>query len=301
MAVRQPTRVVLPRDHGIQSWLESCAQGYLAGTGQGGPAASSQPSPELLANEILRAESIRYTVQLLVAERCALAASAGLINAAPWESCKRYLATQVLDEARHVEVFTDRLYALGVGEDELDAVILRHAHPDLLGLSEIVLNEVRDGDVLAGLVGQGIVLDEIAVATYEMLTASAALLDPGYARAIDGILRDELRHTDVAEQMIRQLLAAHPEKKLELSRLQREMAQLVIRTFQDAFRENPMPAEFRRVAAGRNGAVEVPWGGIDLLAADAQDLERALIRKVGERLAERFKRVGMGSYTPPFA
>jgi len=300
MVERPSARIVLSPDLGVQGWLEGCAQGYLAGTKTGRPP-NAAPPHELLENEVLRSESVRYTVQLLVAERCALAATAGLVNAAPWESCKRYLATQVLDEARHVEVFTERLYELGLAPDELDGKILEYAHPDLLGLSELVLERVHRGDVLAGLVGQGIVLDEIAAATYEMLASSVAVLDPAFSHAIGGILRDERRHTDVAERLIRELLTSHPEKKVQLAKLQREMTGLIVRTFADAFRENPMPAELRRVAAGLHRDGAVLWAGIDLLASDALEMEKALLHTVSTRLQARFQRFGMESYATPFA
>jgi hypothetical protein len=60
------------------------------------------------------------TVQLVAGERCALAASAGPIGCAPDEPSKRFLATQTLDEARHVEIFSQRLYDLGVKKEELE-------------------------------------------------------------------------------------------------------------------------------------------------------------------------------------
>ena len=98
--------------YSIQSWLESCPQGYLEGTEWG-----HKPGEEEVAllreNRVLREDAIRTTVQLVVGERCALAASSGLINAAPDEGSKRFLATQTLDEARHVEIFTHRLIDLG--------------------------------------------------------------------------------------------------------------------------------------------------------------------------------------------
>jgi hypothetical protein len=300
MPVYRPERIALTADFGIQQWLESCAQGYLAGTKDGRPE-GAPASRELLENDLLREESIRYTVQLLVAERCALAASAGLVNAAPWESCKRYLATQVFDEGRHVEIFTQRLHELGVKPGELESTILELAHPDLLGLIDIVLEKVRGGDVLAGLVGQGVVLDEITSVTYEMLETSVAVLDPAFSHAIGGMLRDEHRHTDVAEKILRELLTLHPEKKLELAKLQRELTGLIVRTFEDAFRENPMPAEVRRVAATSRRDLDVRWAGIDLLAGDSAELERALLRTASERLRKRFERIGMESYSPSFA
>ena len=110
--------------YSIQNWLESCPQGYLEGTHFGH--APEEKEPELLfQNDLLREEAIRTTVQLVVGERCALAASSGLINAAPDPGSKRFLATQTLDEARHVEVFTQRLHDLGVKKGELESVIER--------------------------------------------------------------------------------------------------------------------------------------------------------------------------------
>jgi hypothetical protein len=64
----------------------------------------------------MREQAISLTVQPVAGERCALAASAGLIGCAPDEPSKRFLATQTLDEARHVEIFSQRLFDLGVKE-----------------------------------------------------------------------------------------------------------------------------------------------------------------------------------------
>ncbi len=63
-------------------------------------------------NEVLLESPIATTVQLIAGERCALAASSGLVNLAPDFESKRFLATQTLDEARHVEIFTQRLFEL---------------------------------------------------------------------------------------------------------------------------------------------------------------------------------------------
>ena len=111
--------------YSIQNWLESCPQGYLENTEFGHAPGEGEPAL-LLENEVLRADAIRTTVQLVVGERCALAASSGLINAAPDEGSKRFLATQTLDEARHVEIFTKRLHDLGVRKERAGG---RHRDP----------------------------------------------------------------------------------------------------------------------------------------------------------------------------
>ena len=68
--------------YSIQRWLEMCPQGYLEDTVYGHGADETEPD-EILGNEALREAEIRSTVQLVVGERCALAASSGLVNAAP--------------------------------------------------------------------------------------------------------------------------------------------------------------------------------------------------------------------------
>lgn len=97
--------------YSIQRWLEMCPQGYLDGTQYGHDPDLTEPD-EVMEIDSLREASIAVTVQLIAGERCALAASSGLVNAAPDHQSKTFLATQTLDEARHVEIFTRRLMDL---------------------------------------------------------------------------------------------------------------------------------------------------------------------------------------------
>ena len=135
--------------YSIQHWLESCPQGYLEGTEYGHAPEEREPGL-LLEDALLREQAIGATVQLVVGERCALAASSGLINAAPDEGSKRSLATQTLDEARHVEVFTQRLYDLGVKKNELEDTIKQLANPNLVHFAEVLLEKVDKKDFVAG-------------------------------------------------------------------------------------------------------------------------------------------------------
>ena len=128
--------------YSIQSWLESCPQGYLQGTEYGHDPGQTEPEL-LLTDPFMREQAISLTVQLVAGERCALAASAGLIGCAPDEPSKRFLATQTLDEARHVEIFSQRLYDLGVKKAELEDVVARFANPNLVKFAETLLERVR--------------------------------------------------------------------------------------------------------------------------------------------------------------
>src|SRR4029450_11013338 len=250
--------------YSIQGWLQSAPQGYLANTEYGHRPGEKEPE-SLLHNEILLADTIRATVQLVVGERCALAASSGLINAAPDEGSKRFLATQTLDEARHVEVFTQRLYDLGIAREDLESTIRHFADPNLVGLAELLLEKVDRKDFVAGVVGQNIILEGLAFSVFEMMWSLNERLNPKFAHPLAGTISDERRHVGFGENRIGTLIRQHPEKKTEIERMQKEMSYYMLATFAGAFRNNSAAAEFRRIEEEVAGADHhAQWRGVDL-------------------------------------
>jgi hypothetical protein len=281
----------------VRDWLRATRERRPARLGDA-DAFDSEPAVELVTNEVLRQETIRYTTQLLVAERCSLAAAAGLINATAAVPWKLALATQVLDEARHVEMFTERLAGMGIAREALESTVVEHAHPDLLGLSEVVLRPVQAGDFLGGVLAQGLVLDEILTATYELLQVFVSPLEPAFAEALAGILDDERRHTGFADSVVATLVVRGPERKLDLDRMQREIGGLMLKTFDAAFRDNPMADELRRVLRGRNGRAVATFAGIDPIGSDPIAVAAALERLIVKRMRHRFRRLGIGYRAP---
>ncbi len=285
--------------YSIQTWLESCPQGYLEDTEYGH--APGQKEPELiLENPTLRQESIQSTVQLVVGERAALAASSGLINSAPDYPSKRFLATQTLDEARHVEIFTQRLYDLGVKKDELEDVIAQYANPHLVKFAEVLLEKVDKGDFLAGVVGQNIVLEGMAFSVFEMMQASNVELNPKFAKTLTGTIADERRHVGFGENRIGSLLLEHPEKKPEIEQMQKDMTYHMLATFADSFRGNASAMEETRKIAQE----AIPeqkhqvWHGTDLNSADPAELENVLADTVLKEFKTRLGRIGLEYQAP---
>ena len=283
--------------YSIQYWLESCPQGYLEDTEYGHAPGEAEPAA-VLGDPQLREQSIRMTVQLVAGERCALAASSGLINAAPDEASKRYLATQTLDEARHVEIFTQRLYDLGVKKAELESVIREHANPNLVKFAEILLEKVDKKDFVAGVVGQNIVLEGMAFTVFEMMHAMTQSVNPKFAHTLSGTIADERRHVGFGENRIGSLIKEHPEKKGEIERMQRDMSYYMLATFADAFRRAPDAAERRRFAHELGGRPEASWHGLDLAQADPKDMEQVLADTVLKEFKTRLGRIGIEYQTP---
>ncbi|MCW5738116.1 MAG: ferritin-like domain-containing protein [Enhydrobacter sp.] len=289
--------------YSIQYWLESCPQGYLKGTEFGHDRGAKEPD-FLLANPLLREEAIGTTVQLVVGERAALAASSGLINAVPDAASRTFLATQTLDEARHVEIFTQRLFDLGVKHDELESTIDRFANPHLVRFAEILLEKVDRRDFIASVVGQNIVLEGLAFSTFEMMQTANRDTNPKFSKTLSGTIADERRHVGFGENRIGSLVRQHPERKPEIERMQKEMAYHMLATFADRFRgqANAM-REARRVAEEQSRKEGHParshvWHGTDLTTADPAEMEAVLAETVLREFKTRLARIGLDYQSP---
>lgn len=283
--------------YSIQYWLESCPQGYLEDTEYGHAPGEKEPDA-FLSDPVLREQTIRSTVQLVVGERCALAASSGLINAAPDEASKRYLATQTLDEARHVEVFTQRLLDLGVKKTELEDVIRSFANPNLVRFAEVLLEKVDKKDFVAGVVGQNIVLEGMAFSVFEMMLAMNQQVNAKFAHTLSGTIADERRHVGFGENRIGSLIQAHPEKKGEIERMQRDMSYHMLATFADAFRQAPSEEDRQRFRRELGERGQARWHGVDLASAEPEDMERVLADTVLKEFKTRLARIGLEYQTP---
>ena len=280
--------------YSIQSWLESCPQGYLEQTEYGH--AHDEKEPEiLLENEVLREENIKATVQLVVGERCALSASSGLINAAPDEASKRFLATQTLDEARHVEVFTHRLFDLGVKKNELESVIKQYANPNLVKFAEVLLEKVDKKDFIAGVVGQNIVLEGMAFSVFEMMYAMNEPINAKFAHTLSGTIADERRHVGFGENRIGSLIQSNPGKKSEIERMQKEMSYWMLATFADAFRGNRTVEELEKLGVER---AHSNYQGADLGVLKPEEMEHVLADTVLAEFKTRLGRIGIEYQTP---
>lgn len=287
----------------VQRWLEMCPQGYLEDTVYGHDAGESEPE-ELLANEVLLENSISTTVQLVAGERCALAASSGLVNLAPDFPSKRFLATQTLDEARHVEIFTQRLYDLGVKKDDLESTMNRYTNPNLVKFAETLLEKIADGDFVAGVVGQNIVLEGMAFTVFELLQATSIELNPKFAQTLGGTIADERRHVGFGENRIGSLLQEHPEKKPSIEKMQKEMSYYMLATFSDVFSDAEETLDEGRklvsaVAAEHGGEVPAQeWHGANLADATAEDIEAVLGDTVLKEFKIRLDRIGLEYQSP---
>ena len=283
--------------YSIQYWLESCPQAYLQDTEYGHEPGEVEPAI-ILEDPVIREQALRVTVQLVVGERCALSASSGLINAAPDEASKRFLATQTLDEARHVEVFTQRLYDLGVKKSELEDVIKQHANPNLVKFAEILLEKVDKKDFVAGVVGQNVILEGMAFTVFEMMQATNRAVNPKFAHTLSGTIADERRHVGFGENRIGSLIRDNPERKPEIEKMQKDMSYFMLATFADQFRSQSFNEELKHAREQSADSEPARWQGADLQNMEPAEMEGLLADTVLKEFQVRLGRIGIDYQTP---
>ena len=156
--------------------------------------------------EKLRHEAITWQLcQFLHGEQGALLATAQIVDSVPWYEAKQYGATQVMDEARHVEV-----YRKFVQEK------LEHEYPvnaELKKLLDLILTDSRwDMKFL----GMQIIVEGLALAAFGTIRDTAT--NPLLRDLTAAVMEDESRHVAFGVLSLREYCRDLPEK----DRLERE-------------------------------------------------------------------------------
>jgi 1,2-phenylacetyl-CoA epoxidase catalytic subunit len=226
--------------HSFEFWFQS-VEGYLHDRPYG--VASDAPDPVL---DPVRREALVATLSTYcVGEATALEGASGMIGFAPNRATRIFLATQVVDEARHLEVMLHRLAELGVADAE--ATLEARSNRHLLAFRERLLRHVAGKDWLAALFAQNVILEAMEFAAFHTHLRTA---DARTAQMLEGVLKDERRHIGFGENDLGRHLERFPRARERLRAIQRELDPLVLATFEDSLAALGLPAS-ERPAVGR--------------------------------------------------
>jgi len=221
--------------HSFEHWL-GAVEGYLIGTEHGHlPGLHGAPATDA-DRERLKTILCTYAV----AENAALEASSGLVRIAPNQEAKLFLATQVMDEGRHVEVMLQRLAELGV-DDPLSEVE-RRATGSIHRFAERLLQLVDAHDWDSAIFAQNVVLEAME---FSVFRAHARVTDPVTRDLLERVLRDERRHIGFGENELGRRLAADPRRRNWLGAVKQELDALVLETFESVLGELQVPRSER--------------------------------------------------------
>ncbi len=226
--------------HSFEFWFKS-VEGYLSGRDFGHKPEAEDAPMEQAEREHL----ITVLCNYCVGETAALEGASGLVSIAPSRQAQIFLATQVVDEARHLEVFLRRLLDLGVANPE--AEIRRRATRSVWHFRSRLLALVAACDWEAALFAQNVLLEAMEFTVFQ---AHARRADPVTREVLEGVVKDERRHMGFGENDLGRRLAATPHIRTRLEQVQRELNPLILETFEETLAELGVPRD-RRLELGR--------------------------------------------------
>jgi 1,2-phenylacetyl-CoA epoxidase catalytic subunit len=221
--------------HSFQFWFDS-VEGYLADRVHGRlPDTVEEP-----LDDARRERLVTTLCNYAVGETAALEGAAGLVQLAPDRNAKIFMATQVADEARHLEVFLHRLRDLGVDDPEQE--IARRAQPALVDFAGELADLVASGDWQAAVFAQNVILETVE---YTVFRTHAATADAVTRDVLQGVISDERRHAGFGENDLGRSLAADPSGRERLREIRARLDPVVLGVFEAALADVGAPAEGR--------------------------------------------------------
>ena len=204
--------------HSFEFWFHA-VEGYLSDTYYGRDPAIE----EVALSESERDRLVTVLCQYCVGETAALEGASGLIAIAPNRLTKVFLATQVVDEGRHLEVLLHRMRELGVASPEEE--IERRASRSLLAFKRRLLELVAGRDWEAAIFAQNVILEALEFTVFQ---AHAETADPVTRAVLQGIVKDERRHIGFGENELGRRLKNSPTTRTRLVEIRRELDPLVL-------------------------------------------------------------------------
>lgn len=211
----------------FEFWFEA-VEGYLSDR----PYGRSPATPDVDLDDEARDRLVTTLCNYCVGETAALEAASGMVGLAPNHNAKIFLATQVADEARHLEVFRHRLGELGV--TDLDDEVRRRANPNLVEFKTRLLELVAAGEWDSALFAQNVILETMEYTVFRFHADNA---DPVTAEILEGVVSDERRHLGFGENDLGRRLQHDEAARSRLRDLQRELDALVLGAFDGAFED----------------------------------------------------------------
>ncbi len=219
----QAEREVRTFDHwfgAVQDYLSDLEHGHRVG---------------IVSEELEPDDVDRLTTALCnyaVAETAALEASSGLVRLAPNRASKVFLATQAVDEARHVEVILQRLEDIGV--EDPTAEIERRTNPAVREFKRRLLHLVDTKQWDLAIFAQNVSLEAMEFSAFR---AHATVGDPVTCDMLERMLRDERRHLGFGENEIARCLRTDPSRRSQIESVKNELEDLAINTFEYTAKE----------------------------------------------------------------
>jgi hypothetical protein len=145
-----------------------------------------------------RALFTRCFAHFVSGEEISLAASTQLAALAPDRAAHDYLLLQAREEYTHLQHFRHKLLEFGLGDMELR----RYLAASFAAFGRTIADRVEHGDYTAGIVGNNIVVEGLAICLLELGCGELRANSDEIAAFMDFVLEDERHHVRFGERML---------------------------------------------------------------------------------------------------
>ena len=216
----------------FEFWFQA-VEGYLSER----PYGRADTVVDTPLDESHRESLITILCNYCVGEAAALEAASGMVRLAPNHNARIFMATQVADEARHLEVFLHRLRELGVEDPE--AEVGRRANAQIVDFKAKLLELVDAHDWDAAVFAQNVILETMEYTVFRFHARGA---DPITAAILEGVISDERRHLGFGENDLGRRLAGDDSGRSRLAEVKRDLDSLVLGVFDATYEDLRIPA-----------------------------------------------------------
>lgn len=279
--------------HSVEYWLHRTAQKNLSGLEWGVAPGVPQVAERVMEDDFLKMAYMLDLGTFVHGEEIALYACSAAINFAPDEKCQSFLATQVLDEARHREVFNRRLDDIGLSKLEKATLLDRCMTPSVRAFHDLVKEQVDKKDFMAATIALNLILEGMAYPVYSYEVKYWSRLDPALSEVIRGAFQDEVQHVAFGEALTRSMVNESVENKNRASALISQFASIVSEIF-DESRQNyvKLYQEAARPYADLIGDIEI-FPGHRMADTSADEQVLLLKEQTNREFNRRIARIGI--------
>jgi hypothetical protein len=207
----------------LEYWLQTsrnALHGKIRGHAPGLEVPRHMLEPGPLREACLKEFAFRATTEQLSARYLS-----HLVRLAPDQPTMDFFATQLIDEARHADVFRSHLVELGIPRSELATrmaeIVGTHFDTVLRPMEEFALDLVAgpENDFIGGVVVLTAIAEGPRAPSAEMSARKWRVFDPPVAEVAHGANLDEARHLGVGAEIVRAHVERHPEERSRLLEL----------------------------------------------------------------------------------
>ena len=278
----------------MQAWLDRTGNGTLKDTYYGRKRDDTGPHPALLSDPLVRQIYLIDIAFFVAAEKVSYLASAGLLPLAPDEASQIYIASQVMDEARHYEVFCKKFADFGYTPEQRNRIVGTYVTPAMRDFHDLILEQVDKKDFVAATIAQNIIMEGMAYPIYRYEYKYWSRFDPSLSSIIRGAFADESNHVHYGEAMVSHIYAGMDrDEKGRLCRLLQRFESLMTEIFEGVVKHYVgMYQECSNEHMALVGDIEIFKG--HLLRDVSEELQvRILLQEIKDEHARRLARMSI--------